>query len=100
MKTFNTLKPFYYFSLLIILILCIGLFLLDKDTRSFADLLKRSNLFALAIYVIPTYFICAALYYFLDNRNKKYSTSLALTIGVPIGFTLVIVVLSALMGRL
>lgn len=100
MTTTKAIKPFYFLSLVLILVLCLGLFLLDKDNHSFADLLKKSNLFALPLYVIPTYLTCATLFYFLERKKKKHSSILALTIGIPAGISIVIVVLSALMGRL
>lgn len=100
MTTTNPVKPFYYSSLVLILVLCLGLFLLDKDNHLFTDLLKKSNLFALPLYVIPTYLTCAALYYYFERKKNKHSSILALTIGVPLGITLVIIVLSASIGRL
>lgn len=94
------MKPFYFSSLCLIVVLCLGLFLLDKENHSVADLLEKSNLFALILYVIPTYLICSILFYFLEKKGKKNSSILALTIGIPLGITLVIIVLSAKMGRL
>jgi hypothetical protein len=82
------------------LVSCLGLFLLDRENHSIADLFEKSNLIALPFYVIPTYLYCAVIFYLLDRKNKKHSAVMALTIGIPLGITCVIIVLSALMGRL
>jgi hypothetical protein len=95
-----TIKPFYFTSLLFILVSCLGLFLLDRENHSIADLFEKSNLIALPLYVIPTYLVCAFIFYFLDSKNKKHSAVLALTMGIPLGITCMIIILSFLMGRL
>lgn len=100
MTTIYTTKSYYFLSALIILLFCFGLFYLDKDTKNFFYLFKPGNLIALIIYFIPTYLLCFSLYKILERRNNKNSFILALSIGVPVGFILVIVTLSFFMGRL
>lgn len=87
-------------SLLLIIVLCFGLFFLDEDTHSVADLFKTGNLFVMVLYVVPTYFICLLIYYFLEKKRVKQRSVIALTTGIPIGLSLVILVWLALMGRL
>lgn len=85
---------------LIVLLSCAGLFWLDRETHSFADLVKRENWAAWIFYFVPTYALCALLFSFFENRNNKNSFALALIIGMPVGFAIVIVTLMYLMGRL
>jgi hypothetical protein len=90
----------YTVSALVVVLFCFGLFWLDRETHNFTDLFKPGNLFALVLYFIPTFALCALLYRFFEKRNNKNAFTLGLLIGIPTGFALVIVVLSVLMGRL
>jgi hypothetical protein len=68
-----------------------GLFYLDHETQSIADLFKIGNLIALAFYFIPAFFI--TFFLFVKIRQKKSQTTsmfLAFTIGIPVSFALVI----------
>lgn len=85
---------------IIILICCLFLFSLDKDTYSIADLLKPGNLFALLLYLFPTYLISYFFYYFFRKRNNKNATLWSLVLGIPSGVFIVIVLLSFWMWRL
>lgn len=96
----NTTKQYYLLSALTILLACFGLFSIDKDTHSLYDLFKPGNLVALTLYFVPTYLVCYALYSMFGRRGRKNRTSLALILGIPVGFMLVIVILSYMMGRL
>jgi hypothetical protein len=50
-----------------VLALCLGLFGLDSEIKSITDLFKPGNLFALAIYFLPTFIAC----YFLFRKLNK-----------------------------
>jgi len=87
----TTLTRHHFFIGVIVLLSCIILFSIDKDTHSFSDLLKPGNLVALVIYFTPT----ALLSFFLfELLAKKYDTGKSLTLslvaGIPLGFTLII----------
>lgn len=86
-------RQYYFFSGVIIVSLCLGLFYLDKDTHAISDLFKPGNLFALILYVVPTYLICLLLYEIFRRRKSKSSFVLALCIGVPIRFALVMLIM-------
>jgi hypothetical protein len=96
----TTTRQYYFISVAAILLACFGLFSIDKGTHSFYDFLKPGNLVALTLYFLPTYLVCYALYSIFHKRGHKNKNTLALSIGIPLGFTLVIVVLSFMMGRL
>lgn len=100
MITVNSSKQYHLISALIIVLLCFCLFSVDKDTHSISDLFKPGNLVALLIYFVPTWLLCYALYKMFERRNNKNSFALALGIGIPGGFAIVIIVLSFAMGRL
>jgi hypothetical protein len=91
----------YLVMALVVLSCCLILFSIDKETHSFNDLLKASNLMALVVYFIPTYLISCIFYtLFIKKKNKLDSLVLSLLIGIPSGFTLVIIGLLFYMGRL
>lgn len=82
-----TLKQ--YFSIAIsILLMCLLLFSLDRETHSFADLITPGNLLALLIYFLPTYIISLIFYtFFVKKYNSKTSIVLAIVSGALIGFS-------------
>ncbi len=82
-------------------ILICGLFLfsLDHETNSFSDLFKPQNLFSLALYSIPTLLICSLIKIWLDAKAREKTLLKSLLIGIPGGFTLMILTLGLLMGR-
>jgi len=75
----------------IVLLACILLFSIDKDTHGFTDLLKPGNLAALVVYFTPTFLLSLFMFSFVF-RNKHQSNRLMLSLitGIPAGFTLVI----------
>lgn len=74
-----------------VLLACWGLFYLDHETRSFADLFKIGNLIALAFYFIPAFFITFFLFVkFRQKKSQETSMLLAFAIGIPVSFALVI----------
>ncbi len=85
-----TLKQ--YFSIAIsILLMCLLLFSLDRETHSFADLITPGNLVALLIYFIPTYIISLLFYtFYVKKYNRRKSMVLAIVSGALVGFFLVI----------
>jgi hypothetical protein len=87
-------------SAIIVLLCCWVLFWLDHETRGIADLFSTGNLVALVIYFVPTYVICLALHALFERRSDKLRFMLSLSIGIPLGFSLVILLLSWWMERL
>ena len=84
-----------------VLTMCFLLFSIDKDTHSVTDLFKPGNLVALILYFTPTYLITTLTYkLFRKKHDKPFSMLSALTIGISVGFAVVIVVMSFWMGRL
>lgn len=84
----------------VVILFGLGLFYIDKETQHISDLFKRSNLFALAIYFIPTYIICILLQGVFKNQPHQKRFFLALSIGIPLGFVLVMLLLALKMGRI
>lgn len=79
---------------IIIAACCFALGYIDHETKRFSDLLTAQNLFALFIYFLPTFFVCGFLkVYFLKKHSMLRSLALSLAIGVPLTFTLVIILL-------
>ena len=75
----------------IVLLACVTLFSLDKDTHSFGDLLKPGNLVALFFYFTPTLIISLFFFRLFSNKYARAkSTILSLATGIPLSFTLVI----------
>ncbi len=99
MTTLSLSRTYYLVSALIILMLCFGLFYLDKDTKSIVDLFKPGNLVALMLYFFPVWLLCFMLYSLFRLKKQKHRVIMALGIGVPVGFAAVILALSYLMGR-
>jgi len=64
----------------------------DEDTRQLADLFKTENLVALALYSVPALLVCSLLYRrFIKKGTVAASTAKAVIIGIPLTFTLIIV---------
>lgn len=84
----------------VVILFCLGLFYIDKDTQHITDLFKPANLFALFIYCIPTYIICILLKGIFKNQPHPKRFFLVLGLGIPIGFILVMVILALNMGRI
>lgn len=84
---------------IVVILFCLGLFYIDKDTQNLSDLFKPANLFAFTIYFIPTYIICILLQGIFKNQPNQKRFFLALSIGIPLGFILVMVLLALNMGR-
>ena len=79
---------------LIVLLSCLGLGYLDHETKSIADLFKPGNIMALMLYFIPTFAISSWFFkLFLGKKDRVNSIVFALLSGIPVGFTLVIVLL-------
>lgn len=87
-------------AIIIILICCLFLFSLDKDTHSIADLFKPGNFFALLLYFFPSYLISYFFYYLFRKSNNKNATLWSLVLGIPSGVFIVVVLLSFWMGRM
>ena len=74
-----------------VLLACWGLFYLDHETRSIADLFKIGNLIALAFYFITAFFITFFLFVMIrQKKSQATSMLLAFVIGIPLSFALVI----------
>src|SRR5690242_13301261 len=101
MRALNLEKYYWLFSSVTVLFCCLFLFWLDHETKSVADLIQIGNLVALVIYFIPTFLLCSFLYFLLHKiMSWDNSFTLAHFIGIPAGFTLIILLLSWSMGRL
>lgn len=80
---------------------CLVLFLTDRETTGIIDLFTPPNLFALFLYAIPTTLLCFLLFWLLQRGfRKNISYLITLTLGIPFGFMLMILLLSYMMGRL
>ena len=101
METTKTNSGFYqkYLTLaLLILISCFTLFYLDKDIKTINQLFDHRILIPLVIYFTPTFLISFFLFRMFYKKNETMmSFILSLCIGLPAGFTLVIVILKILM---
>jgi chromate transport protein ChrA len=85
---------------IVILLTCWLLFYIDHETHSIADLFTIGNLVAVLIYFVPTFLICLLFMALLMKRkNNHNSLTLALITGIPVGFTIVILLLMWKMGR-
>src|SRR5689334_5744883 len=94
-----TKQRYSFFSGAIILAVCLSLFYLDYETKTFFDLFNSGNLIALGIYFLPVHVICFLLYNIFRKRNNKNSFALALCLGIPVGLILVIGTLAFYMSR-
>ncbi len=84
----------YLWILFGVLLCCVVLFGLDRETHSFYDLLTPGNLVALFIYFSPTFLLCLVCYeYIFVSRGIPKRLVLSLVTGIPLGFILVIFLL-------
>jgi len=75
----------YAIIALIVLLACVGLGWLDKDTKHISDLAKADNLAGLAFYFVPTFILCLFTYKYFKKRN---STAVSIAKGVAVGIPL------------
>ena len=76
---------------IVVLLACFGLFYLDYETRSVADLFTTGNLVVLGIYYIPTLILCLSLMLLFTKKfSLSKSMALSLITGIPTGFVIVI----------
>jgi fucose permease len=84
---------------LFVILGCIGLILIDKDTKGLNDVFDYSNIGAIALYFLPAFIISGSFFAkFLKRNSKRKSFVLAILIGIPLSFTLEIIFLSAIRG--
>lgn len=100
MTTIPQTTLYHILTPVVTILFCLGLFYIDKDTQNLSDLFKPTNLFALAIYFIPTYIICIFLQGIFKSQPHQKRFFLALGLGIPLGFILVMVLLALNMGRI
>ena len=82
------------------LISCWFLFYIDYETKNVSDLFKSGNLITLLLYFVPTFIICVLLYnWFSQKVETKKSLFMAMVIGVPLSFIIIIFLLYQLMHR-
>lgn len=79
-----------------ILASCWLLFSIDKDTHHFSDLIKPNNLVVLVIYYVPTWIVSLSLFLIFKKMNIRYKAILALSLGIALSFTLIIICLQNL----
>jgi hypothetical protein len=95
-KTNNTEKSELLIALGVF-ICCLGLIAIDSDTKHLSDFIDPGNIVALFIYFLPTFILSCLLYrLFVRKKGDKNSVILSLVIGVPLGFTLLIMFLNSL----
>jgi amino acid transporter len=83
---------------LIVLIACLLLFSLDHETTSFWVLFKTSNLMALLLYFLPTWSLTLVFLHLSEKyRPSKSHLLFSSLIGIPLGFTVVMLSLWAIM---
>ncbi|MDF1676193.1 MAG: hypothetical protein P1U44_10795 [Vicingaceae bacterium] len=90
---------YYFFSALIVVLACFGLFYLDRETHSVTDLFQTGNLVVLVFYFIPTYILSCLLYILFQYLKSTKSVLLSLLIGIPLGFSLMMLFFSYSLGR-
>lgn len=100
MTTIPQTTLYHVLTPVVVILFCFGLFYIDKDTQHISDLFKPANLFALAIYFIPTYIICILLQGIFKNQPQQKRFFLVLGLGIPLGFIWVMVLLALNMGRI
>jgi hypothetical protein len=80
---------------LTVLLSCWCLFYLDHKTTSISVLFTPGNIAALLVYFVPTFSICTILFnWFQGISNIKRPLLFALSVGIPVGFILIIFLLS------
>lgn len=93
----SSLRKGYIIIAIAVLVSCLLLFSIDKDTHSCSDLMNPGNLVALVLYFTPTFGICALLFSVFKKRlGSAKSLFNALCIGIPVGIAIVIVLLVSL----
>src|SRR5687768_16044293 len=98
-KTAGLSRVHFFYIAAFCFLACMGLFWLDKDTHSLADLFKGRNILTWVLYFIPTFLLCCVLYYLFQKLGHPGSFWYALSIGVPVGLLTVIITLAFVMGR-
>ncbi len=82
-----------------VLLAFLALFFMDEGTSALTDLFTPDNLMALIIYCTPTFVISFFLFKYLSKEMfKSESILLSLVIGIPLGFSMVILLLFAIKG--
>ncbi len=82
-----------------VLLAFLALFYMDEGTTALTDLFTPDNLLALILYCTPTFVISFFLFKYLSKEMyKSESIFLSLVIGIPLGFSLVILLLFAIKG--
>ncbi len=90
MATKNSTKEYLIITISVVLSTLL-LFMLDKDTKTFIDLLKPNNIIAFFIYCIPTVIISLMFYnLFLKKYSKTKSAILSLLTGVSSCLTIIL----------
>jgi len=101
MKTL-ALSPFSLYSSMafFVALACLGLGYLDHETRSIMDLFNPGNIFGLSLYFVPA-FLLSVLFYKIFSKKHYPLKSLvyALLAGVPLAFTLVILLFVIFAGH-
>lgn len=96
----NSILGSYLFIVIVVIVTCLMLFYLDKDTLSISDLFKPVNLKALFIYFVPTFGICFVS--FKENLKRKTlrkSLLSSLVFGVPVGIMSTMLALFIIMHK-
>jgi hypothetical protein len=76
---------------LVVFLSCLAIIAVDKDTHSWSDFFYPANILALLIYFTPTFILSCMLYRLFAKKNVSAKSFLfSLLIGVPVGFTLII----------
>ncbi len=100
MKHVKTHTPtvLHYTTLaLSVLLACFALFYIDEDTHALTDVFIPGNLFGLIIYFTPACGISFLLFKYISKEiDTLQSIFLSLVIGIPLGLTMVILLLFAL----
>lgn len=97
-KTKQVSGSYLVASLIVVIIFCLLLGFIDRETKSIADLFNLGNILALLLYALPTYIICILFQQLLFKRNSKHFFLLAHVMGIPLGFAIVMLILAARMG--
>ncbi len=90
-RTNKSLTKQFLIIFLIAFFACFALLLIDSETKGIVELLEPGNIFSFLIYFIPAFSFSLVIY---KLSLRKYITSksllLALLIGIPLSFILVI----------
>lgn len=89
MTTVKSTKEYFIITISVALTVLL-LFYIDKDTKTFIDLLKPINIAAFIIYCIPTTLICFLFYkLFTRKYDKTKSTIFSILTGLPTCLTII-----------